>query len=98
MAVGSYSPYNVKAEVYDFGMDDWTSVQDYPYGVGFVAYYDMVYVPATSAYYVIGGYDGGSLSQIAKFKNGAWTEVGQLNTAREVSFSLFFCFKVTYSI
>ena len=97
LAVGSSRPDNVKAELYDFGTGGWTTVQDYPYGT-YVAYYDMVYVPATSAYYVIGGYDGGSLSQIAKFKNGAWTEVGQLNTAREVSFSLFFCFKVTGSI
>ena len=91
--VGSVLPDNVKAEVYDFGMDAWTTVQDYPYAVDWIAYYDMVYVPATSAYYVIGGYDGGSaISTIAMFKNGAWSEAGQLNTAREVSFSLFFVF------
>ena len=93
MAVGSRSPNNVKAEVYEFGTGDWTIVQDYPYGAEYVAYYDMVYIPATSAYYVIGGYNGEFLSTIGMFKNGAWTEVGQLNTARSVSFSLFFVFQ-----
>ena len=92
MAVGSYSPKNVKAEVYDIGVDAWTIVQDYPSDAEYVAYYDMVYVPALSAYYVIGGYSGGFLSTIAMFKNGAWSEAGQLNTAREVSFLLFFVF------
>ena len=93
MAVGSYSPYNVKAEVYDFGMDAWTTVQDYPYGDGYVNSYDMVYIPATSAYYVIGGYDGTRLKTIGMFKNGAWSEAGQLNTARQVSFCSFFVSK-----
>ena len=47
-------------------MGGWTTVQDYPYGANYFAYHDMVYIPATSAYYVIGGYDGGSvLSTIA---------------------------------
>ena len=86
--VGSVWPEHNKAEVYDFGMDAWTTVEDYPYGAEFWGF-DMVYVPATSAYYVIGGYDGGSLSQIAKFKNGAWSRAGQLNTARSVSFYSF---------
>ena len=75
-------------------MDAWTTVQDYPFTThsGF-GYYGMVYIPATSAYYVIGGYDGWEdLATIAKFKYGAWTEAGQLNTARSVSFSLFFVF------
>ena len=89
MAVGSFSPYNNKAEVYDFVTDDWTTVQDYPYGDEYVYNYDMVYVPATSAYYVIGGYDGSELKTIAMFKNGAWSEAGQLNTARSVSFNSF---------
>ena len=94
MAVGFWSPGNVKAEVYDFGMNAWTIVQDYPYGpYGFVYSYDMVYIPATSAYYVIGRYTGGFLSTIGMFKNGAWSEAGQLNTARSVSFSLFFVFQ-----
>ena len=87
MAVGSYSPWNLKAEVYDFGMDDWTTVQDYPYAAEYVVEYDMVYVPATSAYYVIGGFaDEQTVSTIAMFKNGAWSEAGQLKRARHVSF------------
>ena len=93
MAVGSYSPYNVKAELYDFVTDDWTTVQDYPYGAGSITNYGMVYIPATSAYYVIGGNDGGDLSTIGMFKNGAWSEAGQLNTARSVSFCSFFVSK-----
>ena len=89
MAVGSSWPEHIKAELYDFGMDAWTPVQDYPYGAEFIVDYDMVYIPATSAYYVIGGYGGGYLSTIGMFKNGAWSEVGQLNTVRSVSFCLF---------
>ena len=69
------------------------TVKDYPYGAEFFSEYEMVYVPATSAYYVIGGYSGGSLSTIGMFKNGAWSEAGQLNTARGVSFCSFFVFQ-----
>ena len=74
LAVGSRWPGSVKAEIYDFGTDDWTTVQDYPYGDE-LSRYDMVYIPATSAYYVIGQ------SEIVMFKNGAWSEAGQLNTS-----------------
>ena len=98
MAVGSYSPKNVKAEVYDIGVDAWTIVQDYPSDAEYVAYYDMVYVPATSAYYVIGGYDSTRLKTIAMFKNGAWSEAGQLKAARSVSLYSFLFFKITNSI
>ena len=94
MAVDSYSP---KAEIYDFGTGDWTTVQDYPYAgpvTGAVAGYDIVYVPATSAYYVIGGWDGFvRFSTIGMFKNGAWSKAGQLNMARNVSFYYFFVFE-----
>ena len=91
MAVGSRSPDSVKAEIYEFGTGDWTTVQDFPFGSGsWIAFYDMVYVPVTSAYYVIGGVNGDSwLTRIAMFKNGAWSEAGQLNTARDVSFRSF---------
>ena len=58
----------------------------------------MVYIPQTSVYYVIGGWADGNLNTIAKFKNGAWSEAGQLNTARDVSFCPFLCFKITDSI
>ena len=77
------SPDHAKAEVYDFGTGGWTTVQDYLYTAGGIAYYDMVYVPATSAYYVVGGWDGiDRVSTIAMFNIGAWSEAGQLNTAR----------------
>ena len=90
MAVGSFFPENVKAEVYDFGTGDWTTVQDYPYGGGFFVSNAIVYVPATSAYYVVGGKsDGGDLSEIGMFKNGVWSLAGHLNTARSVSFCTF---------
>ena len=99
LAVGSLGPNNVKAEVYDFGMGDWTTVQDYPYSSRGFGYYDMVYFPATSAYYVIGGFDEGwgiggnwirrDQARIGMFKNGAWSEAGQLKTARYVSFRSF---------
>ena len=100
MAVGSSSPYNIKAELYDLVTGVWTAVPDYPYGNGvIIAGYDIVYVPATSAYYVIGGYDSWHpLTEIAMFKNGVWSEAGQLNTARSVSLCFFFCFKITDSI
>ena len=93
LAVGSYSPNNAKAEVYDFGTGVWTTVQDYPYGDGYIYIYNLIYVPATSAYYVIGGSGGGARSTIGKFKNGAWSEAGQLNAPRYVSFYSFFIFK-----
>ena len=91
-------PANVKAEIYDFAKDYWTETEDYPFapGPGF-SEYDMVYTPATLAYYVIGGLtssDSGEikLKQIAMFKNGVWTDAGQLNTGRRVSFCSYFIF------
>ena len=98
MAVGSNSPHHVKAELYDLVTGVWTTVPDYPSNIATIAYYDMVYVPATSAYYVIGGSETGwDLFEIAMFQKGAWSEAGQLNTARRVSFC-FFSFKITDSI
>ena len=94
MAVGSRGPNNVKAEVFDFGTGVWTRVPDYPFSPSAVAYYDTVYVTATLAYYVIDGIsvsgDHDRLSTIAMFKNDVWSKAGQLNTARSVSFCLFF--------
>ena len=89
MAVGSRSPDNVKAELYDFDTGSWAVTEGYPFvdGSG-IAKYDMVYIAAKSAYYVIGGYSSGYLSTIAMFKNGAWSQAGQLNRGRRVSFSL----------
>ena len=91
LAVGSYSPNSFKAELYSFGSDVWTEVSDYPFGVRCVSFYDMVYIPELPAYIVIGGYDGRNrISNIGKFQNGAWSDVGQLNKARSVSFRSFF--------
>ena len=45
----------------------------------------MLYIPEAASFFVIGGWDGQSvISQIAKLKNGKWTDAGQLNTARRV--------------
>lgn len=91
MAVGSKEPAHVKAELYDFDMGEWTTVQDYPFGDGTRIYnYDMVYIPQISAYVVIGGFDGFHLSTIAMFKKGVWSEAGQLHMARYVSLFSFF--------
>ena len=89
-------PANVKAEIYDFAKDYWTETEDYPFAPGSAFFeYDMVYAPATLAYYVIGGVtyldsDEIKLKQIAMFKSGVWTDAGQLNTGRRVSFCLYF--------
>ena len=93
--VGSYDPYNIKAEMFNYGKGSWTTALDYPLasGSGF-GYYDIIYLPERTAYYVIGGTDGTFLATIAMFKNGAWSEAGHLNTARTVSFcSVFFLFQ-----
>ena len=100
LAVGSLRPANVKAEIYDFAKDCWTETEDYPFATGPDFFkYDMVYVPATLAYYIIGGASSVAtssgtemveLKQIAMFKNGVWTDAGQLNTGRRVSFCSYF--------
>ena len=51
--------------------------------------YEMLYIPEISSYLVIGGYSGDvNLAKIAQFKNGAWSDAGNLNSPRHVSFSL----------
>ena len=96
LAVGSWQPYNIKAELYDFGSAAWTEVEDYPFASGsFVAYIDMVFIPEESSYFVIGGFSGSDLSQIARFKDGEWSDAGQLNTARQVSFTYLVYFSLT---
>ena len=99
LAVGSR--WSNKAELYDFGIDDWIPVQDYPFhsGSGWFYAYDMVYIPATSAYYVIGGSDYLQyLATIGMFKNGAWSKAGQLNTARPVSFLFVSVLLIQFSV
>ena len=36
--VGSYSPNNVKAELYDFGTGVWEVTEDYPFASGYLAF------------------------------------------------------------
>ena len=59
----------------------------------------MLYIRDIESFLVIGGFSfggeeglgsGEELSLIAKFKNGAWSNVGHLNSARSVCFWLFF--------
>ena len=96
MAVGSYptSSANKKTELYKYDTDAWTTVDDYPFcdGTG-MGYFDMVYVSEMLSYFVIGGscVDTSKsqriMRQIAMFKDGAWSEAGQLNSCeRTVSF------------
>ena len=89
LAFGSVSPNNRKAELFNFGNGGWKQVDDYPFGSGesdSVYDYDMVYISETQSYLVIGGYSASYLSQIAKFKDGVWSDAGQLNSGRRVSF------------
>ena len=59
----------------------------------------MLYIRDIESFLVIGGFSfggeeglgsGEELSVIAKFKDGAWSNVGQLKSARSVSFWCFF--------
>ena len=86
LAVGSYSPDNVKAELFNFETGSWTEVADYPFSNGVISHYDMLFIPDLSAYFVIGGWnDWGSSATIAMFKEDVWSDVGHLNEARDVS-------------
>ena len=88
LAVGSWSSYNKKAELYSFDTGTWITADDYPFGSGSgLADYAMLYIPETSSYLVIGGMASGS--QIAEFKDGAWYDAGRLNSVRGVSFRSF---------
>ena len=84
-------PDNLKVELYNFGTGSWAVKEDYPLASGSaIGYFDMVYIAAKAAYYVIGGRNDHNNSQatIAMFKDGAWSQASQLNTARYVSYSL----------
>ena len=77
--------------MYNFNSGEWTTADDYPYGNEvWISHYAMVYITEIQSYLVIGGYEkNGDSSQIAKFTNGVWSDVGQLNNARYVSFCSF---------
>ena len=93
MAVGSSNQYNIKAELYSFGIGVWKTVDDYPYATGKGVYgYEMVFIPVTKSYFVIGGATGqngeGRVSHIAKLTNGPWY-LAELKSVRSVRFFLF---------
>ena len=98
LAVGNYggTTYgfnHLKAELFDFGSDEWTNVADYPdtrvvdYPL-WICEYDMLYIPESAAYYVIGGADRSPSSAIVKFHNEVWSIAGQLNHPRKVSLAI----------
>ena len=82
-------PRNRQAEEFDFETGSWTTADDYPYSDGSaIDRYDMLFIPEMAAYIVIGGMDDYfyHLSTIGMFRNGDWSQAGQLNTARTVNF------------
>ena len=95
------NPDNVKAEMFDLGKGEWRIVASYPYTrKGTISYYDITFIPEMSAYILIGGSEGFEgnyehypVSTIAMFHDGVWSNLGQLNTARAVSYCLFYVFK-----
>ena len=93
LAVGSADPqngYNKKTELYNFIASTWKTVEDYPFGSGSgLGDHDMLYIPETSSFLVIGGAYGNNqvaTTQIAKLKDDAWYDAGQLNSVHTVSF------------
>ena len=80
--------------MYSFGTGNWNTVNDYPGSGPYpgVCSYDMLYIPETRSYLVIGGDDGSGndeVSQIFKFEDGIWYDVGRLNSGRNVKFCSF---------
>ena len=73
----SYWPDNKKAEMYSFESGSWQTTNDYPFDDRNLADYDMLYISEAQSYLVIGGFSHRIiLSQIAKFKNGKWSDAG----------------------
>ena len=92
LAVGSGTPNHVKAEMYEFGTGSWRAVDDYPFGNGKkITNNFMIYIDEMASYFIIAGYDGKTMSKIARFTEGVWYDAGKLETERVVSFRLFFC-------
>ena len=91
LAVGSWSPDNIKAELYAFDTNAWADVEDYPFVIpgSRITDYSMIFIPETSSYLVIGGTTFvdyvAVLSQIAIFANDTWYDAGRLNSVRRVS-------------
>ena len=95
MAVGSGPAHHTEAELFDFETDNWTVVSCYPFSGKHLDSFAMLYIRDLSAYFVIGGNGNNKkgLRTIAEFKNGVWSEAGQLLTTHNVSFNSFFCLK-----
>lgn len=91
LAVGSYRPKHVNAELFDFETDAWTTVSDYPYADGLaIRRYEILFIPEMSAFIVISGKDDDSyVATIGMFCNNVWSDVGRLNTARAVILTYF---------
>ena len=67
------------------------TISDYPFASKLLYAFDMVFIDNISSYVVIGGHDNlNYLSQIGMLTNGTWSDAGQLNSVRAVSFRLFF--------
>ena len=88
LAVGSRNPDNTKTELYNYDTGRWSRSADYPFGIGpYVYNHDMLFIEELSAYFLIGGRTYRTLATIAKFADGVWSPAGELNSARDVSFS-----------
>ena len=77
--------------MYNFKTGTWKVVNDYPFGSGsYIAMYDIVFIPESRSFLIIGGNDGSGVfvSHIAKFKDGVWHDVGRLNSGRNVNLCL----------
>ena len=83
--------------MYNFGNNEWDAIIDYPFACGpRLDSYVMVFIPETSVYLVIGGRCGDgvsndvNLARITMLKDGVWSDAGQLNSGRAVSFNSLF--------
>merc|ERR1711990_267087 len=82
---GHYSlPNGLKTEILDYDSQKWEQLADYPFSTGNrIAYYSTT--STDESVLIIGGYTYGSpsiISIIAEYKNGSWTNIGNLAQAR----------------
>ena len=76
LAVGGSTSTADAVESYDG--DSWSALAAYPYST---VLYKYAVVSTTSAVYYYGGYDGEDFqSQIAKFEDNQWSQVGSLKS------------------
>ena len=83
-AVGSYTPNNVKAEIYQFETGQWTEVADYPFDDDQIAYAPVVH--SNNGFIVFGGVisttDYGRIVARFDMETREWSQVGALNNGR----------------